>query len=279
MITRPSKTYIVGNWKMNQSKFDIDAFFKALSQELLAASKETLPPNLFETTEAWIAPQFVHLHQLYVDISLWSTSSPFVGQMKMKYGAQNSSHKEKGAFTGDVSARALAESGCHFVIVGHSERRAFFKESPEILREKVEMAFAQNLKVIFCIGETLEEREQGKAVEVVLNQLTQSIKGLDQSKCHEQLIFAYEPVWAIGTGRTATPEQAQEMHAHIRKILSDELALEGATMPILYGGSVTPDNVHELLRQQDINGALVGGASLKGADYAKLYLAAKVKIG
>lgn len=274
------KTFIAGNWKMNQTRTEIKNFFNILSSEKIA----TLP-----NAEAWIAPQFIHID--YVKSLITSNSSSGCCacscsakeetlSSSIKVGAQNCSSKEKGALTGDVSAKAIADSGCHFVIIGHSERRSIFKEDPILLKEKVQQALSNKLKVIFCIGETLAERERGDAFSVVAAQLRESLQGTESSYFGQEILLAYEPVWAIGTGKTATPAEAQEMHSFIRRNLAEELKISTAKeTPILYGGSVTPQNIEELLRQPDINGALVGGASLKGVDFSKLYLAAKVKIG
>ncbi|MBF0205630.1 MAG: triose-phosphate isomerase [Oligoflexia bacterium] len=241
---------------MNQTQEEIRAFF---------ATFKNLVSGITTTNhETWIAPQFVHIPLVH---SLFFPN----GQV----GAQNCSHKEKGAFTGDVSAKALKDIDAHFVIIGHSERRAIFKEDPLLLREKIQVALANKLKIIFCIGETLKERENGDALRIVGEQLNISLNGVaSSSEIETEILLAYEPVWAIGTGRTATPEQAQEMHAYIRKLLQEQLKLNSALLPILYGGSVTPENIDALLQQPDINGALVGGASLKANDFAKLFASA-----
>ncbi len=228
---------IVGNWKMNQKVADILAFFAEL------------PKNV----EGWIAPQALHIP---LSMSLSS---------KILIGAQNCAPKLSGALTGEISAEALKDLGAHFVIIGHSERRQIYKETHEELVEKAQVALAQGLKVIFCVGETLEERESGKTMEIVKKQLQ-----IQKVPASFDLIIAYEPVWAIGTGKVASPEQAQEVHAFIRQELKTLFPALGDRMRILYGGSVKPDNVASLMAQNDIDGALVGGASLKAKDFLAL---------
>jgi triosephosphate isomerase len=221
---------IVGNWKMNQKVADIQAFFAEM------------PAGL----EAWVAPQALHL-PLCLSLA-----------KNIKIGAQNCAQKTSGAFTGEISADALKDLGAHFVIIGHSERRQIFKETHEELLEKTHTALGLGLKVIFCVGETLAERESGKTMDVVKAQL-------NNLPASPEIIVAYEPVWAIGTGKVASPEQAQEVHAFIRQQLPN-----GQKTKILYGGSVKPDNVKTLMGQKDIDGALVGGASLKAKDFLAL---------
>ncbi len=244
------KIHIVGNWKMNQSLEEIKVFFSELS---------TLKGH---DCEAWVAPQFIHLPYA---LEL-AKKTGFV-----KVGAQNASHKDKGAFTGDISPLAIKELGCHFVIIGHSERRSFFKESHAILNEKTHLALKSGLTVIFCVGETLEEREAGKTLEVIKTQLVEGLKNISPTQL-SQLQIAYEPVWAIGTGKVATPEIAQEVHAFTRTQLEEMFPGKSQEMIILYGGSVNPGNVAGLLSQKDIDGGLVGGASLKASDFKALCL-------
>jgi triosephosphate isomerase len=221
---------IVGNWKMNQKVADIQAFFAEMPA----------------TIEAWVAPQALHL-PLCLSLA-----------RNIKIGAQNCAQKTSGAFTGETSAEALKDLGAHFVIIGHSERRQIFKETHGELLEKTQTALGQGLKVIFCVGETLAERESGKTMDVVKAQL-------NNLPASPEIIVAYEPVWAIGTGKVATPEQAQEVHAFIRQQLPNSEKTK-----ILYGGSVKPENVKTLMGQKDIDGALVGGASLKAKDFLAL---------
>ncbi|MBF0298584.1 MAG: triose-phosphate isomerase [Oligoflexia bacterium] len=254
------KTYIVGNWKMNQSTNEINNFFSFLNTEKSELSRILSSEN----KEAWIAPQFIHL----------SMVRELCTPLAMKVGAQNSSTHEKGAFTGEISSKALKDIGAHFVIIGHSERRSIFKEDYKMLKDKIQLALSFNLKVIFCIGETLQEREEKRAVSVVRTQLEESLRDINKTAFTSEIILAYEPVWAIGTGKNATPDEAQEMHAAIRGIMTNNLGIN-SEVAILYGGSVTPTNIQELMKQKDINGALVGGASLKAEDYLKLCQAKK----
>jgi len=245
------KLYIIGNWKMNQTVEEIKTFFHQYAEV-----------NPAKNCETWIAPQALHL--------------PLVKELgeklHLKAGAQNCSHTNSGAFTGDISPLALRDLGLSFTLIGHSERRAFFKESNEIICKKTKAALDNGLKVVFCIGETLDERKANKTESVCEEQLIHGLRDIPQSQ-FENIIIAYEPVWAIGTGVTATPEQAQETQAFIRKYMSENMGFDGEKLSILYGGSVKPDNVYELLCQKDIDGALVGGASVKASDYTKLVAA------
>lgn len=182
-------------------------------------------------------------------------------------GAENCADKASGAYTGEVSAEMVKSTGAEYVILGHSERRAYYGETPEMLKEKVMLALENNLKVIFCIGEVLEERESGCQNEVVKSQLEGSLFGLSAEQ-FRNIILAYEPVWAIGTGKTATDEQAQEMHAFIRQTIAAKFGAEVAeATSILYGGSCKPSNAKELFSKPDVDGGLIGGASLKAADF------------
>src|SRR5712671_3051905 len=189
--------------------------------------------------------------------------------------AQNCHHEKQGAFTGEVSAPMLKDAGCEGVILGHSERRQYFGETDDWIAKKTRAALGEGLHPIVCVGETLQEREGGKTWEVVSRQVRGALGGLDAAAL-QKITLAYEPVWAIGTGRTATTAQAQEVHAQIRGLLRE---LGGApvadSVRIQYGGSVKPDNAAELLSQPDVDGALVGGASLKAADFAAIVAAAR----
>jgi triosephosphate isomerase len=237
--------YIVGNWKMNQNLEEIKSFFI-----------EFIKMKMDLKCHAWIAPQYIHI-PILKELA-FTTGNILVG-------AQNCSHVDSGAFTGDVSAKSLSDIGCDFVIIGHSERRAFFKESDEMINQKVLNALKNNLKVIFCVGETLEEREANKTFDVIKSQIEKGLVNLPVEKASD-LLIAYEPVWAIGTGKTATAEQAEEVHAYIRT----QLKTNADQTIILYGGSVKPDNIDSLLRKPNIDGALVGGASLKASDFKAL---------
>jgi triosephosphate isomerase (TIM) len=232
---------IVGNWKMNQSQAEIKAFFEALPLQ----------------TIGWVAPQAIH-------IPLCLSLAP----KGVRIGAQNSSEHNSGAYTGELSPLTLKDAGASFVLVGHSERRQIFKETDAQLNAKTKAALAAQLTVIFCVGETLAERESDQTWTVVKKQLQTGLDGVSGNE--ENLIIAYEPVWAIGTGKVASPEEAQEVHQMIRGEIQRMLPNSGAKIKLLYGGSVKPDNIQQLMAQADIDGALVGGASLKAKDYLAL---------
>ena len=240
---------VVGNWKMNGSR--------VANAELLAALKEAEP---WDAGVAVCAP-FPYL----ADVALSLQGSRIV------WGAQDCSAHESGAYTGEVSASMLGEFGCHYVIVGHSERRAYHAESDQLVADKAKAALAHKLTPIVCVGETLAEREAGQTDAVVKRQLSAVIHTL--AHCISQVVVAYEPVWAIGTGKTASPEQAQAVHAVLRAQLHAATEKSGE-MQILYGGSVKADNAVQLFSQADIDGGLIGGASLKAADFAAICKAA-----
>jgi triosephosphate isomerase len=189
----------------------------------------------------------------------------------IKIAAQDcSTEVEEGAHTGEVTAAMLKDVGAHFVIVGHSERRQFYFETDSMVRKKSLAVISTGMTAIMCVGESMEQRDQGIAENVVRGQLSGGLSGLTASDL-DRIIVAYEPVWAIGTGRTATPEQAQEMHAFIRRVFAERYSDDaGLALRILYGGSVKPENISALMAQADIDGALVGGASLKSDSFAKI---------
>ena len=189
------------------------------------------------------------------------------------WGAQDVSRHESGAYTGEVSAAMLADFACRFVIVGHSERRAYHGESNELVAQKALAALKSGLTPIVCVGETLEQREAGRTGEIVSAQLQAVLAQIDGAEL-AKIVVAYEPVWAIGTGKTATPEMAQEVHAQLRVQLKEKNAEAGANVQILYGGSMKPENARELMAQPDIDGGLIGGASLKAADFLAIVHAA-----
>jgi len=241
---------MAGNWKMNKTVGEaLD-----LVRELKAAISGV------KAVEVAVAPPFTALYAVRKELEGSS----------IHLAAQNIYWEEKGAFTGEVSPLMLKEVGCHYVIIGHSERRQFFGETDETVNRRIRAALAQGLKVIFCMGETLKEREEGKTFSVIERQLEGGLKGLGDQEMRN-MVVAYEPVWAIGTGKTATPEQAEEVHRFIRgkieKLYSREVSEE---MRIQYGGSVTPENVKGLMNQPNIDGALVGGASLKAESFSKI---------
>lgn len=190
-----------------------------------------------------------------------------VGEMlvesNIKMGGQNCFWEQEGAYTGEISAKMLKSVGCTYVIIGHSERRKYFGETNETVNKKIKSAIDTGLIPIMCVGETLEEREAGKTIDVVKDQVTGGLKGFDEGYL-ETLVIAYEPVWAIGTGKTATPDQAQEVQGMIRNLLKEMYSETfSSSRRILYGGSVKPENIEELMKEEDIDGGLIGGASLK----------------
>lgn len=189
-----------------------------------------------------------------------------VDPSKIAISAQNCADKEAGAYTGEVSAAMVKSTGASYVILGHSERRAYYHETPEILKTKVQLALKNGLKVIFCVGEVLEEREQGVYFDVVKAQIESSLFDLTADE-FAHIVLAYEPVWAIGTGKTATADQAQEIHAYIRQVLAAKFGAAADECPILYGGSCKPSNAAEIFAKEDVDGGLIGGAALKAEDF------------
>lgn len=243
------RSLVVGNWKMNGSR--------VANAELLAALKAAGPlPG-----DVAVCAPFPYLAD--VAISLQGSS--------IAWGAQDCSAHANGAYTGEVAAPMLSEFGCRYVIVGHSERRALHAETDQLVADKAQAALAAKLVPIVCVGETLEQRESGATAAVVKRQMSAVIHEL--AHCISQIVVAYEPVWAIGTGRTASPEQAQEVHALLRAQLHAATERSGE-MRILYGGSVKADNAAALFAQPDIDGGLIGGASLKAADFLAICRAA-----
>ena len=242
------KKIVAGNWKMNLNLQEGVALAKELNETL-----KTEKPNC----DVVICTPFIHL----------ASVAQVLDQNTIGLGAENCADKEKGAFTGEVSAEMVKSTGAQYVILGHSERREYYKETPEILKEKVQLALKNGLKVIFCIGETLAEREANKQNEVVKAELEGSVFNLSEAD-FRQIIIAYEPIWAIGTGKTATAEQAEEIHAYIRSIVAEKYGQAVADdTSILYGGSCKASNAPELFAKADIDGGLIGGASLKCADF------------
>jgi len=242
------KKIVAGNWKMNMNLQDGMALAKELNETLTAEK-----PNC----GVIICTPFIHL----------ASVAQVLDQDVIGLGAENCADKEKGAYTGEVSAEMVKSTGAQYVILGHSERRQYYNETPEILKEKVLLALKNGLKVIFCIGESLEEREAEKQNEVVKAELEGSVFNLTAEE-FKNIIIAYEPIWAIGTGKTATAEQAEEIHAYIRSIVAEKYGNEVAdSTSILYGGSCKASNAPELFAKPDIDGGLIGGASLKAADF------------
>ena len=243
---------IAGNWKM----------YKTASEALTVIASIKAGVHKATDCEIVICPPF--------------TALGAVGQLlrgsSIELGAQDMHPETEGAFTGEISPLMLKDVGCRFVILGHSERRSYFHETDEFINRKVKTALKFSLVPIVCIGETLEEREGRKAFEAVKSQFDGSLKDLSADDI-QRTVVAYEPVWAIGTGRTATPEQAEQMHSYIRRLLHEKYGEDIASrVPILYGGSVRPDNMGSLMQKPNVDGALVGGASLKAESFIQIVL-------
>lgn len=241
---------VAGNWKMN----------KTLPESLVLLND--LKGRLHETglTEVVVFPPFTSL----------AAAKTLLEGSPIGLGAQNLSSESKGAYTGEVSAEMLIEAGCQYVIVGHSERRHIFGETNEMINKKITTALSAGLNVIFCIGETKEERESGKTADVVFQQILGGLLGVKEEDM-ARVVIAYEPVWAIGTGLNATPPQAQEVHCVVRRWIEEKYGPEcAAFLRIVYGGSVTPDNCEGLVEEPDIDGALVGGASLDAGSFCAI---------
>lgn len=236
------------NWKMHKTTGEAAAFVDAFLPLVADAGADVV-----------LAPAFGALYGV----------GQALGGSAVALAAQNVNPEEQGAFTGEVSPPMLVDLGCAYAIVGHSERRALFGETSEFVARKARALLAAAIRPIVCVGETDEEREAGRAEEIVADQLARSLAGIEASQAAD-VVVAYEPVWAIGTGKTATPEIAQEVHGLIRKRLGDQFGEAGDTIRIQYGGSVKPDNVAELMAQPDIDGGLVGGAGLDAESFASI---------
>ena len=245
------KNIIAANWKMNHTTVELNKFFTEL--------KLTYKPR--ENVLVVVAPTAVYLSE---------AARLAEGVESLYISAQNMYFEASGAFTGELSAEMLKDVGAQYVILGHSERRHIFGESDELIAKKVKTALDSDLTPIFCIGELLEEREAGKTSDVVSHQIKAVLPNLSKEEVMKTVV-AYEPVWAIGTGKTASPELAQEVHALVRGIIAESFdAATADEVTIQYGGSVKPDNVDELMSAPDIDGALVGGASLKAESFQRL---------
>ncbi len=246
---------IAGNWKMNLTALEARALIAALRAEI-----DRDAAKLVQDRDVMVAPPAV----------LIPAVSQALAGASIALGAQNMHHEDKGAFTGEMSAPMLKPFGVTYVILGHSERRHVFGEHDPLINRKVLAALRHRLTPILCVGETQPEHDAGRALEVVMRQLQGGLDGVPGEQIRSVAI-AYEPVWAIGTGRNATPEQAQTVQGSIREALGDRFGREAAAdVRILYGGSVTPDNVDSLIAKPDIDGALVGGASLKADSFARI---------
>jgi triosephosphate isomerase len=254
-MSLPRKKFVAGNFKMNMTSSEVAPYLEVFRQET----------EKLNDVDIVLIPPFT---------AIAKASEILGGAQKIRIGAQNMSPEAKGAYTGEISATMLRDLFVRYVLVGHSERRRLFGETDELVRRKLVTALASELRPILCVGETLEERQAGQEKAVLEGQLRGALDGLTPDQISE-VIVAYEPVWAIGTGLTATPEQAQEAHLFIRDYLGK---LAGTSLAnkarILYGGSVTPANAKELMSQEDIDGALVGGASLDPRGFARIVAAA-----
>src|SRR3989339_98106 len=245
-----NRKVIAGNWKMNGDK----ASNKILLETVLASYEK------YNKIDWIVLAPFVYVSQC----------EKLLDMSHLGYGAQDISENANGAFTGDISAGMLKDFGCHYVLTGHSERRHGHGETNELVAKKTKTALEAEMIPILCVGETLEEREANQTLTVVSEQLKDVLNLVKDPAVLSKMIIAYEPVWAIGTGKVATPEQAQEVHAAIRHQLKQMDQTLGAKMQILYGGSVKPDNAESLFKMPDIDGALIGGASLKAEQFLKI---------
>lgn len=244
------KITIAGNWKLNKTPSETVALIEALKSEVKDVS----------TVNMIVCPPFTSLTE----------AAKILKGINIALGAQNVYWEDAGAFTGEVSAPMLKDAGVSYVIIGHSERRQYFGETNDTVNKRTKKALEHGLSAIVCVGETLEDREAGKTFDVVKDHVTGSLAGLSNDNM-TKVIIAYEPVWAIGTGKTATPEQAQEVHQYIREVLKDMFNDDVANNTIIqYGGSMKPENAAELLGQPDIDGGLIGGASLKADAFAAI---------
>ncbi|MEX0844029.1 MAG: triose-phosphate isomerase [Balneolaceae bacterium] len=247
---------IAGNWKMNAGPYD--------AAELLDGLKAK-KAEIDENVDVLVCPPFVSI----------GMAVNFLHDTDIQVGAQNMHYEENGAFTGEISGSMLAESGCNYVIIGHSERRQFFGETDETVNKRAKKALEHKLAPIICVGESLEQRKAEVHFDLVKDQITAGLEGITEEEVLD-VVIAYEPIWAIGTGETASPEQAQEMHKHIRKILADLYDQDAADrINILYGGSMKPANAHELLSQTDVDGGLIGGASLDADSFSEIITVAE----
>ncbi|MCH2157120.1 MAG: triose-phosphate isomerase [Opitutales bacterium] len=249
MSNKSRRFLIAGNWKMNKTTAEA----KELATEVVSSVGQQTAVGIV------VCPPYTSLESV----------GSIVSDSTVNLGAQNMHHEAAGAYTGEVSAEMLRDLFASSVILGHSERREYFAESDELINQKVLAALQNNLRPILCVGETLEDREAGDTLKVVETQLRGGLVDVTESKA-DQVVIAYEPVWAIGTGKTATPEMAQEVHAAIRALLIELFGETGDKIRILYGGSMKPGNAEELLKQPDIDGGLIGGAALKAKDFCAI---------
>lgn len=250
------KFLIAGNWKMNCGPSE--------TKELLQGIKKS-KPEISELVDVLVCPPEVSL----------STASQEVENADIHLGGQNVHYEDNGAYTGEVSTQMLKEVGCTYVIIGHSERREYFGETDKTVNAKVQKSLSDGLKPVVCVGESLSQRKKGVHQKMVKKQVQAALNTIDENDI-ANVVIAYEPIWAIGTGETATPDQAQEMHKMIRGVLSELYSEDAASdICILYGGSMKPHNAEELLSQQDVDGGLIGGASLKADSFTEIIAVAE----
>ncbi len=247
---------IAGNWKMNCGPNEAAELLEGLKNRKAEVS---------EDVDVLVCPPFVSL----------SMAVNYLHDTDIQVGAQNFHYEDNGAYTGEISATMLEESGCNYVLIGHSERREYFGETDELVNKKAHKALAHSLVPVICVGETLGERKSGVHFDLVSDQVKIALRGISSTEALD-VVIAYEPIWAIGTGETASPEQAQEMHAYIRSILAAIYDKETASaIRILYGGSMKPGNAEELLSQTDVDGGLIGGASLSAEGFSEIITTAE----
>ncbi|MCJ7579346.1 MAG: triose-phosphate isomerase [Candidatus Aminicenantes bacterium] len=250
MTTANKKPFIAGNWKLNKTVSEALEFVTSLKEACLGITG----------AEIVAIPPYTALYPM----------SSLIKDSPIKLGAQNFFWEDSGAYTGEISVDMLLDVGCSYGVIGHSERRQYFGETNETVNKKIQAALSHRLTPIFCMGESLQERESGKTMEKIESQILEGLEDIG-AEDFRKIVFAYEPIWAIGTGLTATPDQAEDVHRFIRNILAEKYGNDLSSCAIiLYGGSVKPDNTFSLLSEKDINGALVGGASLKADSFAEI---------
>lgn len=244
------KMMVAGNWKMNMLRYQA----KDLTQDIISGLIDVK-----DDIDIVLAPPFTALDVV----------SGLIGNSRVMLAAQNVFWEDRGAFTGEISPAMLVDAGCKWVIIGHSERRGILGETDSVVRKKIKASLSDGLNVIVCVGETLQEREVGKTIKIVQSQVESALMDLELDD-PQRFVIAYEPVWAIGTGKNATPKEAEDVHATIREITGSIFAQDSELIRIIYGGSVNGDNIDELLHMENIDGALIGGAGLDADSFVKI---------
>jgi triosephosphate isomerase len=244
------KMMVAGNWKMNMLRYQA----KELTQDIISGLVDVK-----DDIDIVLAPPFTALDVV----------SGLIGNSRVMLAAQNVFWEDRGAFTGEISPAMLVDAGCKWVIIGHSERRGILGETDSVVRKKIKASLSDGLNVIVCVGETLQEREVGKTIKIVQSQVESALMDLELDD-PQRFVIAYEPVWAIGTGKNATPKEAEDVHATIREITGSIFAQDSELIRIIYGGSVNGDNIDELLHMENIDGALIGGAGLDADSFVKI---------